>query len=226
MTSIYPSDPSPDRVTKNSNPAKNTTETIKAATSSIIRCIKVKNTYRDICFTVCTSDTRGVIIKMKLLPKKIFFTTGAGTHRESLESFEMALRDAGIEKFNLVSVSSILPPNCEIIAKDEGLRDLLPGEIVFCVMSRNTSNEPNRIVSASLGCAVPQKNNEFGYISEHHAFGETTEHAGAYAERLASSMYETWTDSKPRETFNISTSATVGEQGLWTTVLSVAVMVL
>ncbi len=169
--------------------------------------------------------SKGVIIKMKLLPKKIFFTTGIGTHRESLESFEMALRDAGIEKFNLVSVSSILPPNCEITAKDEGLRELLPGEIVFCVMSRNTSDEPGRTVSASLGCAVPQNSSEFGYISEHHAFGETTEHAGAYAESLASSMYETWTDSKPRETFNVSTSAIVGEKGLWTTVLSVAVMV-
>ncbi len=162
---------------------------------------------------------------MKLLPKKIFFTTGIGTHRESLESFEMALRDAGIEKFNLVAVSSILPPNCEIIATEEGLRELLPGEIVFCVMSRNTSNEPSRTVSASLGCAVPQTKGEVGYISEHHAFGETSEHAGSYAESLASSMYETWTDSKPKETFNVSTSATVGEEGLWTTVLSVAVMV-
>ncbi len=163
---------------------------------------------------------------MKLLPKKIFFTTGVGNHRENLESFEMALRDAGIEKFNLVAVSSILPPQCKIIAKDEGLRELLPGEIVFCVMSRNTSNEPSRIVSASLGCAVPQNNSAFGYISEHHAFGETTARAGAYAESLASSMYETWTDSKPKKTFNISTSATVSDEGLWTTVLSVAVMIL
>ncbi len=163
---------------------------------------------------------------MKLLPKKIFFTTGVGTHRESLESFEMALRDAGIEKFNLVAVSSILPPNCQITRKEEGLRELLPGEIVFCVMSRNTSNEPSRTVSASLGCAVPQTNSEFGYISEHHAFGETTERAGAYAESLASSMYQTWTDTTPKETFNISISATVGDEGFWTTVLSVAVMII
>ena len=39
-----------------------------------------------------------------LLPKKVFFTSGAGTHREQLNSFELALRDAGIEKCNLVSV--------------------------------------------------------------------------------------------------------------------------
>ena len=171
-------------------------------------------------------DLRSVIIKMRLLPKKIFFTTGVGTHKEDLGSFEMALRDAGIEKFNLVAVSSILPPNCEIIIKREGLNELLPGEIVFCVMSRNTSNEPNTRVSASLGCAIPQNQNEFGYISEHHAIGETSESTGTYAEGLASSMYETWTEEKPKETFNVSTSAIVGDEGLWTTVLSAAVMVL
>jgi arginine decarboxylase len=167
-----------------------------------------------------------VIVKMRFLPKKIFFTTGVGTHRENLESFEKALRDAGIEKFNLVTVSSILPPNCEILAKDIGLRQLLPGEIVFCVMSRQASNEPNRRVSASLGCAIPNNPDKFGYISEHHAFGEATESSGAYAERLASSMYETGTDSKPKETFNVATTAVVGVDRSWTTVLSVAVFLL
>jgi arginine decarboxylase len=163
---------------------------------------------------------------MRLLPKSIFFTTGVGRHREDLESFEMALRDAGLEKFNLVAVSSILPPKCEIITKDEGLRQLLPGEVVFCVMSRHASNEPNKQVSASLGCAIPNNQNEFGYISEHHAFGETTERSGIYAERLASSMYQTWTDSKPKKTFNVATSAFVDQDGSWTTVVSVAVMVI
>jgi len=174
----------------------------------------------------CVRNSRGVIVKMRLLPKKIFFTTGAGRHKENLESFEMALRDAGIEKYNLVSVSSILPPNCEIVIKDKGLSELRPGEIVFCVMSRHASNEPNKRVSASLGCAIPKNPDGFGYISEHHAFGETPESSGVYAEKLASSMYETWTDSKPKETFNISTSEVVREGGLWTTVVSVAVMVL
>ncbi len=177
-------------------------------------------------YVLLYAQERGVIVKMRLVPKKIFFTAGVGTHKENLESFEMALRDAGIEKYNLVAVSSILPPNCEIIVKDKGLNELRPGEIVFCVMSRHASNEPNRRVSASLGCAIPKNPNEFGYISEHHAFGETTESSGVYAEKLASSMYETWTDSKPKETFNIATSEVVGEGGVWTTVVSAAVMVL
>jgi len=215
----------PDKVTESSKTAKKATEIIKVTTSSTILCIKVKNTYSEICFAVCAIQG-GMIVKMRLLPKKTFFATGVGTHRENLESFEKALRDAGIEKFNLVTVSSILPPKCEIIAKDEGLKQLLPGEIVFCVMSRHASNEPNRRISASLGCAIPKNPDEFGYISEHHAFGETTESSGAYAERLASSMYETWTESKPKETFNVATSAVVNADSSWTTVLSVAVFLL
>jgi arginine decarboxylase len=31
-----------------------------------------------------------------MVPKKLFFTKGKGTHKERLTSFELALRDAGI----------------------------------------------------------------------------------------------------------------------------------
>ena len=42
-----------------------------------------------------------------MTPKKIFFTKGVGVHKDKLSSFEVALRSAGIEKCNLVYVSSI-----------------------------------------------------------------------------------------------------------------------
>jgi len=89
------------------------------------------------------------------IPKQLFFTKGVGTHREQLHSFELALRDAGIEKCNLVQVSSIMPPGCRIISRMEGLKKLKPGAITFCVMSRCCSNEPRRLISASIGCAIP-----------------------------------------------------------------------
>ncbi|MBN1473687.1 MAG: arginine decarboxylase, pyruvoyl-dependent, partial [Syntrophaceae bacterium] len=89
------------------------------------------------------------------IPKKLFFTKGVGTHREQLHSFELALRDAGIEKCNLVQVSSIMPPGCRVISRAEGLKKLQPGAITFCVMSRCCSNEPRRLISASIGCAIP-----------------------------------------------------------------------
>jgi len=51
------------------------------------------------------------------VPQKIFFTKGVGTHKDKLAFFELALRDAGVEKCNLVYVSSIFPPNCKIISR-------------------------------------------------------------------------------------------------------------
>ena len=72
-----------------------------------------------------------------MIPKKAFVTKGSGVHKDRLASFELALRAAGIEKYNLVSVFSILPPNCKIVHKDEGLLRLKPGDIVHCVLARN-----------------------------------------------------------------------------------------
>jgi len=178
-----------------------------------------------------------------ILPSKVFFTKGVGRHKEKLASFELALRDAGIEKFNLVTVSSIFPPGCKVVPKDKGLAELKPGQIVFCVMARNETNEANRLVAASVGCAIPSDPNAYGYLSEHHSFGETDEQAGDYAEDLAAKMLATtlgiefdpnasydelkqiWKISdKIVKTTNITQSA-IGKSGLWTTVIAVAVFI-
>ena len=122
------------------------------------------------------------------VPKKMFFTHGVGQHREELRSFEQALRDARIEKYNLVHVSSILPPKCEIIPRSTGVKMLEPGQIVFCVMARSASSEPRRLLAASIGCAIPADQNTYGYLSEHHAYGQNEREAGDYSEDLAASM--------------------------------------
>ena len=122
------------------------------------------------------------------VPKRVFFTKGVGTHKEELRSFELALRDAKIEKCNLVQVSSILPPQCKIVSINEGIKELLAGAITFVVISRCASNEPHRLIAASVGCAIPTDKNAYGYLSEHHAFGQSDKIAGDYAEDLAAAM--------------------------------------
>jgi arginine decarboxylase len=123
-----------------------------------------------------------------MVPEKMFLTKGVGRHKEELQSFELALRDAGIAEYNLVQVSSIFPRKCRRISREDGKKLLHTGQMVFCVMARIATNEPNRLVVSSIGLAQPTDASHYGYISEHHAFGETEEKAGEYAEDLAASM--------------------------------------
>ena len=123
-----------------------------------------------------------------MIPATVFLTSGVGVHRHRLTAFEFALRDADIEQQNLVSVSSILPPRCELIARELGVRGLRPGEITFCVLARAETDEPGRLINASIGLARPADPDLYGYISEHHGFGMTAEQSGDYAEDLAATM--------------------------------------
>ncbi len=128
---------------------------------------------------------------MSFVPKKVFFVKGIGYHKSKLGAFEQALRNAGIEKFNLVNVSSILPPHCVEISKKDGLERLLPGQILYIVMSRAESKELGRVVCASIGVAMPADKDQYGYLSEHHTYGEKPEKTGDYAEELAAEMLAT-----------------------------------
>ena len=178
-----------------------------------------------------------------LLPKRMFLTKGVGKHREKLTSFELALRSAGIAACNLVRVSSIFPPRCKMISRAEGMKELKPGEVTFVVISENSTREPHRLIAASVGVAMPADRNAYGYLSEHHSFGQTEEVAGEYAEELAAEMLATtlgvefnsdqsWDEKKEIyrisnkivRTMEITQSAIGDKRGLWTTVLAAAVL--
>ena len=180
---------------------------------------------------------------VRLVPTRVFFTKGVGTHKEELRSYELALRDAGIEKCNLVHVSSIFPPGCKIMSRNEGIKELIPGMITYCVMARCSSNEPRRLIAASVGSAIPAEDNVYGYLSEHHAYGQTDEIAGDYAEELSARMLastlgfsdfddsKNWDEVKEEykisgkiiKTGNITQSTIIDPSGNWSTVLAAAV---
>lgn len=179
-----------------------------------------------------------------MVPKTCFLTNGKGVHKEKLTSFEMALRDASIAPLNLVRVSSIFPPNCRIISRKEGRKFLKPGQIAFAVMSESSTNEPHRLIAASIGVAIPRDRDTYGYLSEHHSYGQTEKQAADYAEDLAAGMLATtmglqfdadksWDAN--REIYrlsehivsarNITQSAVGDKNGLWTTVVAAAIFV-
>jgi arginine decarboxylase len=178
-----------------------------------------------------------------LVPRRIFLTKGVGKHKEKLASFEAALRDAGIAFLNLVRVSSIVPPGARIIPKQQGLKLLKPGAITFVVLSENATNEPHRLVAASIGVACPRDPEKHGYLSEHHSFGQTTREAGDYAEDLAAQMLastlgvpfdidKAYDERKEQykvgglivRTTEMTQSAVGDKNGLWTTVVAAAVL--
>lgn len=180
-----------------------------------------------------------------MVPQEIFFTKGVGKHRNRLQSFELALRHAGIEKGNLVRVSSIFPPKCRIIPKSLGLRRLQAGEITYVVLAEASTDEPSRLVGAGIGLALPAHGEQYGYISEHHGYGMIEDRLGDFVEDMAATMLATTLGvefdpdkayDERKETYRMSgkivrTRNTVqtaegDKNGLWTTVIAAAVMLL
>ncbi len=179
---------------------------------------------------------------LPMVPTRMFFTRGVGKHRHKLQSFEVALRDAGIAPLNLVKVSSIFPPGCKIIPRQRGIKGLEPGAITYCVLADSSTNEPNRLVSAGVGLAIPAKGEHYGYISEYHGYGMNYRKTADLVEDMAASMLASTLglDFDPdadyderREIYRMSgqivtTRACVqtaegDKNGLWTTVMAAAV---
>ncbi|HEX9750269.1 MAG TPA: arginine decarboxylase, pyruvoyl-dependent [candidate division Zixibacteria bacterium] len=179
-----------------------------------------------------------------IIGRELFLTKGVGRHRERLSSFELALRDAGIAHYNLVTVSSIFPPHCRIITRAAGLKKMTPGQIAFVVMSRNDTNEPSRLISCAVGLALPKDPDQVGYLTEHHDYGMTERRAGDYSEDLAATMLATslgveidldksWDERKEQwrisgqiyKTRNVTQSANGDKNGQWTSVVSAAVFI-
>ncbi|HTV46907.1 MAG TPA: pyruvoyl-dependent arginine decarboxylase [Phycisphaerae bacterium] len=178
------------------------------------------------------------------IPTRVFFTKGVGRHRFKPQSQELAFRHAGIEKFNLVQVSGILPARCKIITVGEGIRALIPGQVAFGVISESSTNEPNRLLCAGLGVALPVRD-QYGYIARHDGYGMTEEKTGDYVEDMAATMLATTLgiEFDPQHNYderkeiyrmsgnivrtrNIVQTAEGDKNGLWTTAVVAAVFLM
>ncbi|HDP98461.1 MAG TPA: arginine decarboxylase, pyruvoyl-dependent [bacterium] len=179
-----------------------------------------------------------------MVPTRVFLTKGVGRHKYQLKSFEEALRKAGVAQQNLVQVSSILPPKCKIVPREQGLKSLVPGQITYCVMARSDTNEHGRIIASSVGIAVPKDRSNWGYISEVHGHGMNQQEAADMSEDLAADMLGTtlglevdpnqdWSEKEQVykasgliiRTSNITQTAR-GQKGLWTTTVAIAMLLM
>lgn len=178
------------------------------------------------------------------VPRKVFLTKGVGVHAERLNSFEEALRDARISPMNLVMVSSIVPPHCEQVEIEEGLKYLSPGQITFCVMSRCESDEDGRLLAAAVALLLPENSNDYGYISEYHGYGKKLDEVEDWVCDQAAELYASakgftinwrraWSEEEYKYTLEerkyspkYVASVAQGIKGKWVTVVAAAVFVL
>ena len=182
---------------------------------------------------------------LDLVAKKLFLTKGVGVADDKLTSFEFALRNAGIAGTNIVLISSIFPPKAKLVSRKDGLKLIKPGQVLFTIYSRNQTNEPHRLVSASVGIAQPKDDSKYGYLSEYESFGQDERKTGDYAEDIAAQMLasslgipfdidKSWDEKRQQwtisgqiyKTKNITQTARGDKNGKWTTVFAAAVLIL
>ena len=182
---------------------------------------------------------------LDLVAKKLFLTKGVGVADDKLTSFEFALRNAGIAGTNIVLISSIFPPQAKLISRKDGLKLIKPGQVLFTIYSRNQTNEPHRLVSASVGIAQPKDSSKYGYLSEYESFGQDERKTGDYAEDIAAQMLasslgipfdidKSWDEKRQQwtisgqiyKTKNITQTAKGDKNGKWTTVFAAAVLII
>ena len=95
-----------------------------------------------------------------MIPKAFFVTSGKALSMVSrLNTFDLALKDAGIAQCNLVSVSSIIPPNCE----ETALKTLPVGSITYAVISKAEGKAET--ISAGIAWGVGKRDGP-GIVAE------------------------------------------------------------
>ena len=113
---------------------------------------------------------------MAIIPGKFFFTKGTGIHEKDMRAFEEALRDAGVHTCNFIKTSSVIPPGCKLISREQGVRLIKPGQITFAIMAQSMTNEPGQIITAGIGMAQPKDQSQHGFLTElEEVVGRTAE---------------------------------------------------
>ena len=82
---------------------------------------------------------------------KASMTAGTAEGGTPLNAFDNALLAAGIGNVNLIKVSSIVPPEVDIV----DLPQIKPGALVPTAYAAMTSETPGQIIAAAVGYALP-----------------------------------------------------------------------
>ncbi len=165
------------------------------------------------------------------VPRYAFLSKGKGIAVHPIAAFDAALRAAGVSALNLVSVSSVFPPECRLIDREEGTGMLRPGQVAFCVMARHESNQLGRSIAAAIGLTVPADPTQYGYLAELHSDSRDESAAASQAEALAHTLLAAKQGVAPEtlrlsQQLSIAQTARVEHENQWACAVALCVFIL
>lgn len=95
--------------------------------------------------------------------------TAVGTGRTPVSAFDDALHHAGVADFNLIRLSSVVPPRSDVVISDEPL-DFEHGDRLYCVYAVGHAELRGESTWAGLGWAYDEDHG--GLFVEHHSGSE------------------------------------------------------
>jgi arginine decarboxylase len=106
---------------------------------------------------------------------KIYLSSGTGTGPTELSAFDAALNDAGVANYNLIRLSSVIPPKTIVNVSEKSIpKGALSGEWgdrLYVVMAEKRVNSPNAEAWAGIGW-VQDKSSGKGLFVEHEGESE------------------------------------------------------
>lgn len=114
---------------------------------------------------------------------KVSITSGRSEGPSRLNAFDNALLDAGIGDVNLITVSSILPKDTEIVE----LPHIEEGKMVNCVLACAHSDHPGDLITAAVAVAT---SDDFGCVVEHSGVNQDPEKIKEEAETMVRYMMQ------------------------------------
>ena len=105
----------------------------------------------------------------------IQLASGIGTGPTKLSAFDSALNHAGVANYNLIRLSSVIPPSTKIVVNTSPLKTIQGewGDRLYVVMAEQRESTPNREAWAGIGW-VQEKNSGKGLFVEHEGESEKT----------------------------------------------------
>lgn len=118
---------------------------------------------------------------------KIYVTKGIGAGKTKVAAFDAALGDAGIQNYNLLYLSSVIPENTEIVISKPELKKDEHGWKLYVVVSERKETIPGKEAWAGVGWVFYKGETKGLFV---HAEGESEQETITSIQETLADMME------------------------------------